>query len=153
MSASPRLQVNAALPARELIARHGGRVTQIRVALVEVLFAARQALTHDEIAAALTADGIAHDRVTLYRALDWLSEQGLARRVPGSDRSGRFEAVREGSHRHAHFHCERCGQMFCLESLAPALTTVTDALPDGFRLERAELILHGACPDCSMKAS
>lgn len=131
--------------ARELIATHGGRVTRTRVAVIEALQAAAHPLSHDELGAALDADGIAHDRVTLYRALDWLVEQGIARRIAGGERAWRFEIRRGDDHRHAHFHCDQCGQILCLEDM-PA--TAGSALPAGFQLDRAELVLHGACPDC-----
>lgn len=130
--------------ARELITAHGGRVTRTRVAVVETLQASDHPLSHDEVGAALAAAGIAHDRVTLYRALDWLVEQGIARRIAGGERAWRFEIGRD-DHRHAHFHCDRCGQIVCLEAL-PAASAA--ALPAGFQLDRAELVLHGACADC-----
>ena len=131
--------------AADLIAAHGGRVTRTRVAVVEALDECDHPLTHEELAVALTDGGVAHDRVTLYRALDWLVEQGIAHRVAGSDRAWRYGLVRQAAHQHAHFHCERCGHVFCLETLQPAFAL---ALPGGYRLERAELILHGACPAC-----
>lgn len=131
--------------ARDLIAAHGGRVTRTRVAVIEVLRAATHPLSHDELGAALGADGIAHDRVTLYRALDWLVEQGIARRIAGGERAWRFEIHRGDDHRHAHFHCDQCGQILCLEDV-PA--NANPALPAGFEVDRAELVLHGACPDC-----
>ena len=67
----------ASASARDLIAAHGGRVTRTRVAVIEALQSSSHPLSHDEIGAALAADAIAHDRVTLYRALDWLVEQGI----------------------------------------------------------------------------
>ena len=73
--------------ARDLIAAHGGRVTRTRVAVIEALQTSSHPLSHDEIGAALAADGIAHDRVTLYRALDWLVEQGIAQRIAGGERA------------------------------------------------------------------
>jgi Fur family ferric uptake transcriptional regulator len=134
--------------ARELITRHGGRITRIRVAVVEALLGSTQPLNHDEIAATLGAQGVAHDRVTLYRALDWLVGNGLAQRIAGEERAGRFEIVRAEGHHHAHFHCAHCGQVICLADLSPA---VSAALPAGFQLERAELVLHGACAACGKK--
>lgn len=135
-------------PAAHLIAAHGGRVTRTRVAVVDALGDSDHPLTHDEVAAALTGGGVTHDRVTLYRALDWLVAQGLAHRVAGSDRAWRYGLVRQAAHHHAHFHCDRCGHVFCLENLQPAFAL---ALPGGYQLERAELILHGACPACQGK--
>jgi Fur family ferric uptake transcriptional regulator len=147
MSPSPRSRRDA--PAHALIADNGGRATRIRIALVDVLFASGQPLTHDEIAAALDAAQVTHDRVTLYRALAWLAGRGLVRRIPGDGRAGRFEAVRENSHRHAHFYCDRCGRVTCLENLAPA---VAAALPKGYQLDHAELALHGNCAACGAEA-
>ena len=134
----------ASASARDLIAAHGGRVTRTRVAVIEALQSSSHPLSHDEIGAALAADAIAHDRVTLYRALDWLVEQGIAQRIAGGERAWRFEMRRDGDHRHAHFHCERCGQIVCLEDVPAAAPT----LPAGFAVARAELVLHGACADC-----
>ncbi|THF65356.1 Fur family transcriptional regulator [Pseudothauera rhizosphaerae] len=134
----------AASPAQALIAAHG-RVTRTRVAVLDSLLASHQPLNHDQIAAELAATGEHHDRVTVYRALDWLVEQGIAARIAGSDRAWKFEAVRRG-HRHAHFHCDTCGRVLCLEAVEPAIAV---ALPEGFRLEQAELVLRGACPDCA----
>lgn len=131
--------------ARKLIAACGGRVTRTRVAVLEALQASAHPLTHEEVGGALAAANEAHDRVTLYRTLDWLVAQGLAKRLAGGDRAWRFEAVSRGDHHHAHFHCDRCGQVMCLESLRPAFAV---ALPDGYRLDRAELVFHGACAEC-----
>jgi Fur family ferric uptake transcriptional regulator len=135
----------AADSARELIAARGGRVTRTRVAVIEALQRSAHPLSHDEIGATLDGAGIGHDRVTLYRALDWLVEQGIAQRIAGGERAWRFEIRRGDAHRHAHFHCDRCGQILCLEDVPAA---ASPALPAGFELDRTELVLHGACADC-----
>lgn len=129
----------------DLISARGGRVTRTRGAALEILRAAGRAMTHDEIGAALAARGIDHDRVTLYRNLDWLVEKGLAHRVTGTDRVGRFNAAADEAHTHAHFHCDGCNTVFCLEALQPA---VAATLPRGFTFDHAELTLHGRCPNC-----
>lgn len=135
--------------AREQIAARGGRVTRTRLAVLETLQGSAHPLSHDELGERLAADDIAHDRVTLYRALDWLIEQGLARRIAGGERAWRFEIVRGAAHRHAHFHCDRCGQVLCLEQLETAPEAV---LPVGYSVERAELVLHGRCAECGREA-
>lgn len=136
-------------PAESLIAAQGGRITRTRVAVLEVLLEAEQSLTHDEIGAALDDRGIKHDRVTLYRTLDWLVESGVAHRMAGDDRARRFGVATSGPHEHAHFHCDRCGKVVCLEGLQPAVAV---NLPGGYQLDRAELVLHGACPTCGKGA-
>lgn len=134
----------------DMIAAHGGRVTRTRVAVLDVLLASQQPLSHDEIGEALRKEGVPHDRVTLYRNLEWLVEQGIAHRMAGADRVWRFSVVTTSEHEHAHFHCDRCGQLFCLDALTPAFAI---ALPNGYSMNRAELIVHGACPGCSAPKS
>ena len=131
-------------PALNLLQSQRARLTAARVAVLDVLLASPRALTHQEIDEA-TQDGHPLDRVTLYRTLDWLVEQGFAHRIEGQDRVWRFNsAAREGS-THAHFHCQGCGMVFCLEQVMPAVAV---SLPAGFQLDHAELSLHGLCPDC-----
>lgn len=127
------------------IASRGGRVTRARTAVLEILQGANRALSHDEIGTELTTRGIAYDRVTLYRNLEWLVSHELAHRVSGPGRVGRYNATKEERHGHAHFHCDQCNAVFCMESLQPA---VAAKLPAGFRLDYAELTLHGRCPKC-----
>lgn len=131
--------------AKAVITAHGGRVTRTRVAVLEALLAGEASLTHDDLDAALTARGIKHDRVTLYRTLDWLVDVGVAHTMAGRNRTRRFGVAASSAHEHAHFHCDRCGKVMCLESLQPAVAV---NLPGGYRLDRAELVLHGACPAC-----
>lgn len=130
--------------AASLIQPHG-RATPARVQVLEVLLATPHALSHAEVEASLGA-GAGPDRVTLYRVLDWLVSNGLAHKIAGEDRAWRFNAVAPGNHGHAHFHCRRCGQVYCLSELQPAFAF---NLPAGFRYERAELSIQGLCPRCS----
>jgi Fur family ferric uptake transcriptional regulator len=136
--------------AKRRISERGGRVTPVREAVLEALSQAGQPQSHDELAARLAQIGKGCDRVTLYRTLDWLVSQGLAHRVAGADRAWRFNAVADEALGHAHFHCEACHAVFCLESLQPAIAAT---LPLGFALSRAELNFHGRCPRCADRAS
>lgn len=124
----------------------GGRSTPIREHVLTLLRSAGRPLSHDEVAKMLDAAGWVHDRVTLYRTLDWLVTKSLAHRVFGEDRVRRYNVTANQTHGHAHFHCGQCQRIWCLEHLQPA---VAATLPAGFSLQRAELTFHGACPDCS----
>ena len=130
--------------ARELLQAHHGRVTATRIAVLDVLLATPRALTHQEVAEQIQGRQ-ALDRVTLYRTLDWLVEQGLAHRIEGNDRIWRFNSASREDSAHAHFHCRDCGRVFCLEQVMPAIAV---SLPQDFQLDRAELTLHGLCPAC-----
>lgn len=129
----------------EALIRSHGRATPARVSVLDVLLAAPHALSHAELEAHLDGDP-GPDRVTLYRVLDWLVSQGLAHKIAGDDRAWRFNAVARENHGHAHFHCTRCGQVFCLSELQPAFAF---NLPPGYLYQKAELSIQGLCPSCN----
>jgi Fur family transcriptional regulator, ferric uptake regulator len=129
--------------ARSALRATGERVTPARLRVYEALLDSARALSHHELEAALGA-GAPVDRVTLYRVLDWLVEQGLAHRVAGVDRVWRFSIARETHAGQAHFQCNQCGKVICLgEAMASRVP-----LPRGFRSEAVELRVLGRCAEC-----
>lgn len=100
------------------------RATSARINVLASLLNASRALTHQEIQDNLTD----MDRVTLYRALDCLTDAGLAHKIAGDDRVYRYSAGTEhgeasdgnpaatAAHQHSHFKCTRCSKVFCLDS-------------------------------------
>lgn len=132
--------------ARQRLQTLGQRVTPARLATLAALLDSSSALSHHAVAAKLGESGEHFDRVTLYRVLEWLVEQGLAHKVAGEDRSWRFGAMLDESHEHPHFRCLRCGKVLCLDTLRPALIL---GLPSSYTIQRAEITIQGTCPDCS----
>ena len=133
--------------AANLLKTTGGRATQARLLVLGILLEATAALSHWEIEQQAHIRGLAADRVTLYRVLDWLVEQGLAHKIMGADRTWRYNAHAELNHaQHAHFHCQSCQQVFCLEQLQPAVLL---SLPPGYQLRHVEINLQGLCPACA----
>lgn len=125
------------------IRRTGARATPARIRVLQLLRATPAAMTHHAIETALGA--AVPDRVTLYRVLDWLVESGLAHRDTDANRVFRFSAAAAGEHAaHAHFCCEDCGRVFCLDAAPPA----PPALPQGFSLSRMAFDLRGRCAHC-----
>ena len=143
------------LPAAEAAIRDTGeRLTQPRVAVLACLLSSEHATTHLDVAAMLT-DHHAVDRVTVYRVLEWLVNQGIAHRIAGDDRVWRFMISRPQSSakskslahgHHAHFTCEACGQTFCLDKPIPKVDV---ALPEGFRPSEIDLVVRGRCASCA----
>jgi Fur family ferric uptake transcriptional regulator len=131
--------------AGEKVRSTGARVTRPRVVVLAALLAARQALTHHEIERQMNrALGI--DRVTIYRVLEWLTARGLAHRISGDDRVWRFNAAEEErTHEHAHFKCNDCGEVICLDKVIAARNV---PLPSGYRSQEIELTVKGLCADC-----
>ncbi|SKA72460.1 Fur family transcriptional regulator, ferric uptake regulator [Thiothrix eikelboomii] len=134
--------------AENLLGQTTGRSTPIRLAVLGILLAAKTALNQQEIEQQATRQGLTADRVTLYRTLDWLVEQGVAHRIASNDRTWRYKAQANLATPHAHFQCKHCGQLFCLEHLQPALLV---SLPQGYQLDAIELKLQGTCPNCTLK--
>lgn len=137
------------------------RVTDARMSVLTTLLLNRRALSHLEVQDALKD----LDRVTLYRALDCLTDAGLAHKITGDDRVFRYstgsEKLRPDSesgiqHQHAHFKCTRCNKLFCLDdeqkvsSLKEQLhTTLQRTTRIGFQNHDIELTIKGWCISCS----
>jgi len=138
------------MPAAEtdqsLLQKAGLRVTRPRLA---VLAAVRQHPHADteSIIEAVRADlgEVSHQAV--YDVLRALHTAGLIRRIQPSGTYARYEA-RVGDNHH-HVVCRSCGviaDVDCAIGEAPCLTASND---HGFRIDEAEVIYWGLCPDCS----
>lgn len=129
-----------------LVREAGGRATPARAEILALLLESRQPLSHREVEEALHARKQSFDRVTIYRALEWLEASGLAHKIAGEDRVWRFRGSAAADHEHAHFQCRSCGTLICLDAV-PQPVALPHA-PRGFKVERAELTLRGLCPSC-----
>jgi Fur family ferric uptake transcriptional regulator len=142
---------DAAAAAAGLIADLHLRSTRARIDVLAALLAAGEALSHHDVEDRLRRRH-AVDRVTLYRVLEWLVEQGLAHRVAGVDRVWRFSVSGHGfgsgsepAHAHAHFRCVECGKVVCLADAGmPSV-----AVPAGYRQDEVEVTVKGHCDRCS----
>lgn len=128
----------------------GARVTSSRVRVLSLLRAAAAPATHRDLEEALGREALPRlDRVTLYRVLDWLSDNGLAHRAADAHGVFRFSAASvAGEHsKHVHFRCTECGGVQCLNMKLPK----PPPLPKGYRLTGMELDIRGECPGCAAK--
>ena len=123
-------------------------MTAPRVQVLAAMLAANQVLSHHDIEDRLGAGRL--DKVTLYRVLDWLVEQGLAHRIAGPDRVWRFSVTGEAHEAHGHFQCKGCGKVLCLDELSARKLALR--LPAGCRPERMELTVTGQCAECAVLA-
>ena len=129
-----------------LLREAGLRVTRPRVA---VLDAVRQHPHADTESIILTVRAdlgeVSHQAV--YDVLRALTTAGQIRRIQPSGTYARYEA-RVGDNHH-HVVCRSCGviaDVDCATGEAPCLTASND---HGFRIDEAEVIYWGLCPDCS----
>jgi len=131
--------------AEALIRGTGARVTAPRIEVLAALLAAEHALTHQELEQRVDSRRDI-DRVTIYRVLEWLTAQALAHRIAGDDRTWRFNAAgHTHGGDHAHFKCNRCSTVLCLEEFSASPVV---RLPRGFRSQQVELTVKGLCAGC-----
>jgi Fur family ferric uptake transcriptional regulator len=122
------------------------RVTQPRLAVLEAV----QANPHADTETILAAVRGVLPRVSqqaVYDVLHAMTAAGLVRRIRPSGSLARYES-RVGDNHH-HVVCRSCGAIAdvdCAVGDAPCLTASHD---NGFRVDEAEVIFWGTCPDCS----
>jgi Fur family ferric uptake transcriptional regulator len=128
----------------------GARVTRQRVLVLDFLLSQEKSLTHHEIQAHLTKKLHEElDSVTLYRVLEWLTENELIHRIAGADQVWRFSAgAGHHAHEHAHFQCTTCEQVTCFTDLALPRKI---KLPDGFQTQEIDFLIKGTCANCNRK--
>lgn len=136
--------------AADLLRRHRVHVTAQRLAVLEAVSEHPHA-TADEIAQAVRAEIGVISRQAVYDALGLLAEKGLIRRIQPAGSPARYED-RIGDNHH-HLVCRACGRMADVDCAVGAAPCLTPADASGFRIEEAEVIYWGSCPDCLARCS
>jgi Fur family transcriptional regulator, ferric uptake regulator len=132
----------------------GLRRTPVRVAVLQRLATARKPLAANDLIARL---GPETDAVTVYRTLNTLAEHNLLHRVRGEDGAWRYATSaspvpgpdNHADHPHAHFVCDECGGVECLEEVpVPANPLGHNRRRRRYDVRCAEVVVHGTCPKC-----
>lgn len=120
-------------------------VTRQRLAVAEILFAAEDHPSVEDIDRRLRARGVPVGTATLYRTLDLLVDGGLAR---AHDFGADFRRYEPMAAPHDHLVCRRCGRVveFGNERLERMLRMTADELRFHYQEHRVEV--HGQCVDC-----
>lgn len=164
MSAHPHASTAAAAPhdhahcvadaltrADALCAARGARLTVLRRRVLELVWSSHRPRGAYAILEDLSQqDGKATAPLTVYRALEFLVEQGLVHRIeslnayvgcaaPGATHSGQFLV------------CEGCGDAAEIDD--PSIRSAIDAAAAGrgFRVQRPTVEVRGVCKDCQEK--
>ncbi|MFC5719483.1 Fur family transcriptional regulator [Streptomyces gamaensis] len=119
----------------------GLRVTSPRLEVLHVLTAGGHLDVEAITAAARERLGTLTSQA-VYEMLRHFLEAGLARRFDRPGRPAVFEAAGEP---HQHALCEGCGRVAAVGAQAPP---VPREGVDGWRLDGAEVVFRGLCPDC-----
>ena len=151
-------------PIDTLLSAHGLRRTSAaRLVLGWLLSHPDTSYTHAQLQAALQGDatrtdGVALDRVTLYRLIDRLTQVGLLLCRVDSQRVRRYQAMPSSVHAMPHFECQSChrdsplagalqASTIDLERAAQTALAALKAL--GYQGLSMDFAVRGVCVDCA----
>ena len=126
------------------------RNTVARTAMLDIIQASEIALS--QLAIQHTLNGLC-DRVTIYRVLDRLVEEGLIHKIVNVNGVVNYAACatcshnHQHQHQHIHFSCRVCHELTCLNQVIPSFD-----LPTGFSKEETFFTVSGICNHCQNKA-
>jgi Fur family ferric uptake transcriptional regulator len=133
----------------ELLRKHQVHVTAQRIAVLRAVSCLPHC-TADDVAEDVRNEIGAISRQAVYDALGLLVEKGIIRRIQPAGSAARYED-RVGDNHH-HLICRTCGKTVdvnCATGYTPCLTACDDA---GYRIDEAEVVYWGTCPDCLVAA-
>lgn len=123
------------------------RNTIAKSAVQQLLKKSNIALSHKDIQNEI---GELCNRVTIYRILDRLVEEGEIHKVVNTDGVLKYatchqcESHEQHNHNHVHFSCIKCNSVTCLDHVEP-----TYNLPPDYIVKEVNFTLSGICPNCS----
>lgn len=130
----------------------GVRLTEIRRRVLEVIWDSHVPIGAYDILAKLNAGGGRSAPMAVYRALDFLIENGLVHRI---DSRNAFIGCShpEEPHRAQFLICNVCSAVAELDSEALHETVRRTARTKGFRVENVVIEASGRCPNCARKSA
>lgn len=123
----------------------GYRFSSIRAGICEALNKTKPK-TIKEISNELIENGVSFDKTSIYREIEKLVREGIAREINLADGKKRFEA---NSGEHFHLICNNCNEVECLD-LEPYQAKIIDLLSPkkDYRISNINLTINGSCQKC-----
>ena len=139
--------------AARLCFSRGARLTDTRRQILELVWRRHEPVTAYDLVETLR--GVVGRRVdppTIYRALDFLIDQGLVHRIEGLNA---FVGCSMPEARHAgqFLICGRCGTIQELDDPDIVQAVTAGAQAAGFTIERQTVEVYGQCADCTPRAT
>ena len=133
--------------AEEITSRKGQRMTRIRRKVLRLLLESKAPSKAYDLLANLDGEGAAKPP-TVYRALDFLQEVGLAHKIESLNA---YVACGHASHSHSAVFliCDTCGRAEELHAVNTASSLETETSNAGFKISQAVIEARGACRQCA----
>lgn len=135
------------MQAIDILQQHQLKKTSPRLSIIEALQSADAPLAETEISEKM---GSHYDRTTFYRSMQTLEKAGIIHRIVVDKLLVKYamnhvELTSKNQPDHAHFFCNNCKKLICLEEIHPG----PYRLPSGFQSSESEVIIKGLCNKCS----
>ena len=137
------------MTALEILKQHEIKKTPARMSMIYTLQSSKYPMSEYEIKEQM-AD--LYDRVTFYRNVQTLSSAGIIHKIVADNTTVRYalnccEHGHNHTAEHAHFFCETCKNVVCLNQLKiPAYD-----LPNGYKFADCDVIIKGTCEKCNQE--
>ncbi len=138
--------------AEEICAARHERLTPMRRNVLEALLASHQPLGAYELIDRLAAHGARPAPITIYRALDFLREQGLVHRIESRNAFIACVHNHESGDPVVFLICEKCGAVGEAASAAVAETIRSASREAGFTPKTPVIEIYGTCAHCKAAA-
>lgn len=133
--------------AEEIAARKGQRMTKIRRKVLRLLLESDAPSKAYDLLANLDGEG-APKPPTVYRALDFLQDVGLAHKIESLNA---YVACGHANHSHSAVFliCDICGGAEELHAVTTAEALTSETASAKFSMDRAVIEAHGRCRKCA----
>ncbi|WP_419870412.1 Fur family transcriptional regulator [Chryseobacterium sp. CT-SW4] len=121
------------------------RNTHAKTEILNLILNSETALSHTAIQEKV---GDLCNRVTIYRVLDRLEEEGKIHKIVNVDGVVNYAKCHnceknDHHHNHLHFNCEECHTVTCIENMVPDVV-----LPKDFLVKSYNFVVSGICANC-----
>ncbi|MEZ4917300.1 MAG: transcriptional repressor [Chitinophagales bacterium] len=123
------------------------RTTTAKTTIIELIESSEIALSQQDIQDKI---GNLCNRVTTYRVLERLLDEGKVHKVLDFDGVAKYsscencEHEHHHDHHHVHFSCTVCNKVTCLHNVIP-----TFKLPENYTAQDYNFTVSGVCPECN----
>lgn len=129
---------------------NGHRITIARKAIVQALLSTNKPFSALEMHDRLVRQGCETNKVTVYRELGFLEEQGILQSVQFQDGVKRYEPALDSGHKH-HLICTGCKNVQDVSMDHDDLESIEKqiATQKGFTIHSHSLEFYGLCSQCA----
>lgn len=131
------------MKAADILNDHNLKRTSCREGIIDIVIAANQALSENEIREQLAAS---YDRTTFYRSFKTLEEHKILHKIVVGDQPVKYALDNRVTNKdeHAHFYCSECHTVRCMENIP----VQKYQLPEGYSDIETEVLIKGICASC-----